>query len=143
MLPSELTFHDVHFRLGPAKAVNPMPSLPRGTVFEGAFRLCSCHVVITQGCPGRRQSRVRQRKRLVLHRLNAAGDPAHPIKPGYIKRADLAWYCSHHHNAAGENVPYAYSYLFAYALDLPPEAHALILPNNDKIRILRRVEDPE
>ena len=23
------------------------------------------------------------------------------IKPGYIKRADLAWYCSHHHNCCG------------------------------------------
>ena len=39
------------------------------------------------------------------------------IEPGYIKRADLAWYCSHHHSAAGENVPYAYSYLFARRFD--------------------------
>jgi alpha-mannosidase len=31
------------------------------------------------------------------------------LKPGYVKRADLAWYCSHHHNAAGKNVPYGYS----------------------------------
>ncbi len=26
------------------------------------------------------------------------------LKSGYIKRADLAWYCSHHHNAARRNV---------------------------------------
>jgi alpha-mannosidase len=26
--------------------------------------------------------------------------------------------------------------LFAYALDLPPEAHNITLPDNDKIRIL-------
>ena len=58
------------------------------------------------------------------------------IKPGYIKRADLAWYCSHHHNAAGENVPYAYSYLFAYPIDLPAGAKTITLPDNDKIRIL-------
>jgi len=58
------------------------------------------------------------------------------IKPGYIKRADLAWYCSHHHNAAGENVPYAYSYLFAYPIDLPDGAKTITLPNNDKIRVL-------
>jgi alpha-mannosidase len=58
------------------------------------------------------------------------------IKPGYIKRADLAWYCSHHHNAAGENVPYSYSYLFAYPIDLPPGANTIQLPDNDKIRIL-------
>jgi alpha-mannosidase len=58
------------------------------------------------------------------------------IKPGYIKRADLAWYCSHHHNAAGENVPYRYSYLFAYPLDLPAGTKSITLPDNDKIRIL-------
>jgi alpha-mannosidase len=58
------------------------------------------------------------------------------IKPGYIKRADLAWYCSHHHNAAGENVAYAYSYLFAYPIDLPAGAKTVTLPDNDKIRVL-------
>ncbi len=58
------------------------------------------------------------------------------IKPGYIKRASLAWYCSHHHNAAGENVPYAYSYLFGYGIDLPAGAKTITLPRNDKIRIL-------
>jgi alpha-mannosidase len=58
------------------------------------------------------------------------------LAPAYIKRADLAWYCSHHHNAAGENVPYSYSYLFAYAVDLPDGAKTIQLPDNDKIRIL-------
>ncbi len=58
------------------------------------------------------------------------------IKPGYIKRASLAWYCDHHHDAKGENVPYAYSYLFAYALDLPAGTKTITLPHNDKIRIL-------
>jgi alpha-mannosidase len=58
------------------------------------------------------------------------------IKPGYIKRAGLAWYCSHHHNAAGENVPYRFSYLFAYPIDLPVGTRTITLPDNDKIRIL-------
>ena len=58
------------------------------------------------------------------------------IKPGFIKRADLAWYCSHHHNAAGQNVAYRYSYLFAYPIDLPAGARTIRLPENDKIRIL-------
>ena len=57
------------------------------------------------------------------------------LKPGYIKRADLAWYSSHHHNSAGENVPYSYSYLFAYAIDLPPGTKSVRLPVNDNIRI--------
>jgi len=58
------------------------------------------------------------------------------LKPGYIKRADLAWYCSHHHNASGQNVAYAYSYLFGYEIDLPPATKTIRLPNNDRIRIL-------
>jgi alpha-mannosidase len=58
------------------------------------------------------------------------------IQPGYIKRANLAWYCSHHHNAAGENVPYAYSYLFAYPIDLPAGAKTITLPHNEQVRIL-------
>ena len=57
------------------------------------------------------------------------------ITPGYIKRADVAWYCSHHHDAAGKNVSYRYSYLFAYPIDLPAGAKNIKLPNNDKIRI--------
>jgi alpha-mannosidase len=58
------------------------------------------------------------------------------LKPGFIKRAELAWYCSHHHDAAGKNVDYAYSYLFGYAIDLPANAKTIKLPNNESIRIL-------
>jgi alpha-mannosidase len=58
------------------------------------------------------------------------------LKPGFIKRADLAWYASHHHNSAGQNVAYAYSYLFAYGLDLKPGVTTLQLPNNSNVRIL-------
>lgn len=58
------------------------------------------------------------------------------LTPGFIKRADLAWYCSHQHNSEGKNKTYAYSYLFAYSMELPAGAKAIKLPKNDKIRIL-------
>ena len=58
------------------------------------------------------------------------------IKPGYIKRADPAWYCSHHHNQAGEDVPYSHAYLFGYAVDLEPGVRTIKLPDNPRIRIL-------
>jgi alpha-mannosidase len=58
------------------------------------------------------------------------------LRPGYIKQATLAWYVSHHHTPDGLNEPYAYSYLFAYPIDLPEHAKTLTLPNNDKVRIL-------
>jgi alpha-mannosidase len=58
------------------------------------------------------------------------------LHPGYVKRADIAWYASHHHTAAGLNEPYQYSYLFAYAIDLPPHTSRLSLPTNNKLRVL-------
>jgi alpha-mannosidase len=58
------------------------------------------------------------------------------LKPGFIKRAEVAWFASHRHTADGANEPYAYSYLFAYPLDVPAGAATLTLPDNDKIRVL-------
>jgi alpha-mannosidase len=58
------------------------------------------------------------------------------LRPGYIKRADVVWYCSHHHTAEGLNQPYSYSYLFAYAIDLPTGARTLTLPDNRNIKVL-------
>ncbi len=58
------------------------------------------------------------------------------LRPGYVKPATLAWYASHHHNAAGLNEPYQYSYLFAYALDLPSGAKTITLPENPGVRIM-------
>ena len=58
------------------------------------------------------------------------------LRPGFIKRADLAWFSSQRRAADGSAEPYGYSYLFAYALDVPPGARTLTLPDNDRIRIL-------
>jgi alpha-mannosidase len=58
------------------------------------------------------------------------------LRPGFIKRADLAWFTSQRRAADGSAEPYAYSYLFAYAIDLPEGARTLVLPDNDRIRIL-------
>jgi len=58
------------------------------------------------------------------------------LTPGFIKRAPLAWFASHRHTAEGANEAYAYSYLFAYSIDLPAGTKTIVLPDNDKIRIL-------
>jgi len=58
------------------------------------------------------------------------------LKPGYIKRADIGWFSSQRHNMDGSSEPYAYSYLFVYAIDLPPGAQSLTLPDNERIRIM-------
>ena len=75
----------------------------------------------------------------VLQRSRTRVDPYGQmigITPGFIKRAPLAWFASHHHTAAGTNEAYAYSYLFAYEIDVPAFASTLTLPNNDQIRIM-------
>ena len=61
------------------------------------------------------------------------------LKPGFIKRAPVAWFASHRHTAQGANEPYAYCYLFAYSISLSPMPSGnptITLPDNDKIRIL-------
>ncbi|HYW69943.1 MAG TPA: glycoside hydrolase family 38 C-terminal domain-containing protein, partial [Pyrinomonadaceae bacterium] len=58
------------------------------------------------------------------------------LRPGFIKRADIAWFSSQRRTPDGLPEPYAYSYLFAYSLDLPPGARSITLPDNERIRIL-------
>ena len=58
------------------------------------------------------------------------------LTPGFIKRAPVAWFASHRHASDGSNDPYAYAYLFAYAIDVPAGAKTLTLPFNERIRIL-------
>ena len=68
-------------------------------------------------------------------RINPYGEMV-GLKPGYIKRADIAWFSSQRHGTDGNSEPYAYSYLFAYRIDLPAGAQTLTLPDNERIRIL-------
>ncbi|MFN2578179.1 MAG: alpha-mannosidase [Pyrinomonadaceae bacterium] len=68
-------------------------------------------------------------------RINQYGEMV-GLRPGFIKRADIAWFSSQRHAPDGAAEPYAYSYLFAYAIDLPAGARTITLPDNDRIRIL-------
>jgi alpha-mannosidase len=77
----------------------------------------------------------------VTYRGSPMWSPRYPedyigLARGYIKPATLGWYASHHHTRNGLNEPYQYSYLFAYSMELPPDATTLVLPKNDNIRIL-------
>ncbi len=68
-------------------------------------------------------------------RINPYGEML-GLRPAFIKRADIAWFTSQRRAADGSAEPYAYSYLFAYRIDLPAGARTLTLPNNDRIRVL-------
>ena len=58
------------------------------------------------------------------------------IKPGFIKRDPIAWFCTHRHHRELGNEAYKFSYLFKYALDIPLGATKMTLPVNNKIKIL-------
>jgi alpha-mannosidase len=157
MLPAQITFNDVQFQLAPAKTGSPNAVVAKGQTIDLPAGHHNRAYVLAASADGDQKATFKAGSTAVeLNIENWGGfigqwddrqwsskDTSHDdygqmtgIKPGYIKRADLAWYCSHHHNAAGENVSYRYSYLFAYPIDLPAGAKTITLPDHDKIRIL-------
>lgn len=56
------------------------------------------------------------------------------IDKGFIKRDNVAWYATHHHDAEGNNATYLFSYMFEYGFDLNG-AKTITLPVDSKIKI--------
>src|SRR5207244_10186133 len=54
------------------------------------------------------------------------------IRRGFVKRDEIAWVATHRHAPEG-NQPYIASYIFAYAIDLPPGTLEVRLPNYPRI----------
>jgi alpha-mannosidase len=157
MLRAQITFNDVQFQLAPAKTGSPNAVVAKGQTIDLPAGHFNRLYVLAASAEGDQKATFKVADtRVDLDVENWGGfigqwddrqwtskDTSHDdygemtgIEPGFIKRADLAWYCSHHHNAAGENVPYRYSYLFAYPINLPAGAKTITLPDNDKIRVL-------
>jgi alpha-mannosidase len=63
--------------------------------------------------------------------------------PGYTRRSPVAWFASHRHAPDGTNDPYAYSYLYAYTVDLPEGTRSVTLPWNERVRILAMTASSE
>jgi len=57
------------------------------------------------------------------------------LEPGYVETTPIAWFASHHHTQSGD-APYEYCYLYKIAIDLPPGAQTIRLPNDERIRLL-------
>jgi alpha-mannosidase len=159
MLPAEITFNDVRFKLAEAKTGSPNAVAAKGQSIDlpaGRFNRVYLLAASADGDQkvafdtGGKQTELdipdwggfigqwddRQWSGANLDVDHAKYGDMTGLKQGYIKRADLAWYCDHHHDADGKNVTYRYSYLFGYAIDLPPGTKTIKLPQNDKIRIL-------
>ncbi len=159
MLPAEIAFNDVRFKLADAKTGSPNAVTAKGQSIDlpaGRFNRVYLLAASADGDQkatfdvGGKQAELdiqdwggfigqwddRQWSGSSLDVDHAKYGDMTGLKQGYIKRADLAWYCDHHHDADGKNMTYRYSYLFGYAIDLPPGTKTIKLPQNDKIRIL-------
>ncbi|HEY1220002.1 MAG: glycoside hydrolase family 38 C-terminal domain-containing protein [Bryobacteraceae bacterium] len=164
MLPTELALDGVSFRLAPAATGSPNAvsakgqalALPAGSfrrayvlaasadgdqkaAFRAGGRTEEVTVENWGGFVGQWDNRVWKAGQSTDGQGRTEPDPYREmvgLTPGYIKPAAIAWYASHHHDAQGANVPYGYSYLFAYSIDLPAGTKTLTLPDNDKIRVL-------
>jgi alpha-mannosidase len=166
MLPAHIAFNGVEFRLAPAKTGAPNAVVAKGQSIDLPAGRYNRLYVLAASADGDQTATFQvgtqpvalnvqdwggfigqwDDRRWVAKNVSVPGQPGKTehddyaemtgIRPGYIKRADLAWYCDHRHNAAGENEPYAYAYLFAYPIELPAGAKTITLPDNDKIRVL-------
>jgi alpha-mannosidase len=157
MLPSQITFNSVEFHLAPAKTGVPNAIAAKGQTINLPTGSNNRLYLLAASADGDQKATFRVGDKSVDLNIEDWGgfigqwddrqwsskDTSQDdygqmlgIQPAFIKRADLAWYCSHHHNAAGQNVPYRYSYLFAYQIDIPAGARSITLPKNEKIRIL-------
>ncbi|HEY1657072.1 MAG TPA: glycoside hydrolase family 38 C-terminal domain-containing protein [Candidatus Sulfotelmatobacter sp.] len=157
MLPEQITYNGIQFHLAPAKTAAANAIVAKGQTIDLPSGNYNRVYLLAASANGDQNAQFEIRdKKIDLNIEDWGGfigqwddrewsskDTSNDdygqmlgIKPGFIKRADLAWYCSHHHNANGENVDYRYSYLFAYSIDLPAGATTIKLPNNNAIRIL-------
>jgi alpha-mannosidase len=157
MLPAEITFSDVRFQLAPAKTGSPNAVVAKGQTIDLPAGHYNRLYILAASADGDHKAAFEVGgKKVELDiqdwggfigqwddRQWSSSDTSSDnygkmigLTPAYIKRADLAWYCSHHHDAAGKNIAYGYSYLFAYPVDLPLGAKTITLPNDEKIRVL-------
>ena len=58
------------------------------------------------------------------------------LETGYIKRDNIAWFCTHRIKPDGSKDAYQFSYLYKYAFDLPDHVGIVVLPRNPAIKLL-------
>ena len=155
MLPDDLAFAAVHFKLGKSALVphGETIALPPGKRLyilaasaNGDRQTAFGTVQQWTGYIGQWDNRTWTRKEEEIP-PRADAPPGAPMRrrvsqeytgltPGFVKRDPVAWFASHRHTADGANEPYAYSYLFAYAMQLPPGARSITLPDYAFLRIM-------
>jgi len=158
MLPSEISFGDVRYRMGPTGAGKENAVACRGQEIElpaGEFdrvrflaaadedlraafavgeKVETLDVQSWTGAVGRWDLRV----------WEGGSAPAdykgqgHVVgfEPGFIHRAPIAWFATHRHDPKLGDEAYRFSYLFEHVLEKPAGARTVKLPDDPRIKIL-------
>ena len=157
MLPEQITFNDVQFHLAAAKTGSPNAVVAKGQTIDLPAGQYNRIYVLAASADGDQKAAFEVGgKKVELNIQNWGGfigqwddrqwsskDTSNDdygemtgIKPAYIKRADLAWYCSHHHNAPGRMFLTLTPICSRMRSICRHGARTIKLPDNDKIRIL-------
>lgn len=159
MLPGEIAYRGVTFKLGPTndgepnavKCAGQRVALPEGK-FNRLYLLAAAsdgdrevefevdgkpQAVTVQdwsGYIGQWDNRLWKEK--VAERAFNWPNELAGVQAAYVRPAPVGWFCSHRHTADGQNEPYAYCYLFACSIELPAGAKTLTLPNDGRVFIM-------
>jgi len=127
MLPAQIIFNDVQFKLASAKTGVPNALVANGQTIDFPAGQHNRVYLLAASAHGDEKATFKVGEKKVELNIQdwggfigqwddrqwSSGDTSSDnygkmtgLTPAYIKRADLAWYSSHHHNAAGENVSY-------------------------------------
>lgn len=67
---------------------------------------------------------------------SVAEDGDIPLRPAFIHDDEVAWVGTHRHDRERDrNEPYVFCTLFRYAIEIPPGATSVVLPDNERIVI--------
>jgi alpha-mannosidase len=58
------------------------------------------------------------------------------LVPGYTTRNNVAFFTTHRHLSNGQDDPYRYTYLYKIRFDLPRGARNIVLPFNNRVKVL-------
>ena len=154
MLPKELAYNGITFKLGPATEGTPNSVTPQGqTVNLPSGQFNRVYVLAAAADGDQKATFTIGDKAVPLtiqdwggflgqwdNRMWSAGGERNGqyarLAAGFIKRTPVAWFASHRNSADGSPEFYSYSYLYAYAIDLPAGAKTLTLPSNNHIRLM-------
>ncbi len=140
MLPKELAYNGITFKLGPTTEGAPNAVTPQGQTVNLPSGQFNRLYVLAAAADGDQKATFKiGDKSLQLtiqdwggflgqwdNRIWSAGGERNGqyarLAAGFIKRTPVAWFASHRNSANGSPEFYSYSYLYAYAIDLPAGA---------------------